>query len=734
MASYLLRSLSRSFASGEVTQELFGHIDLAKYQTGLAACRNFITLPHGPAVNRPGFMMVHETKNSAVASRLIPFSYSNTQTFAIEMGAGYFRFHTQGAVLLAGTPSAYAGGTAYAIGDMCLYSGRNYYCIAASTGNLPTNTTYWYAMPTTGEYEIPNPYAASDLFDIHYVQSADVLTLVHPSYPVRELRRYGATNWQLYAPTFKAPDCVLTGVSASATGTGSISYQYCVTTVANTGLEESVASAVTTAITNNLATAGNKNTITWTDPSTAGTNIRYNIYKKANGLYGYIGQASGTSFEDNNITADVTYTPPINEPNFNDATGNYPSAVSYYEQRRCFGGTTNKPQNVWMTRSATESNMSYTIPSVADNRIAFRIAAREASKVQHLIPVANLIALTPSCEWKITSADSSALSPSNISVKPQSYNGANNVTPVVVGNSVIYGAAFGGHVREMSYSWQANGYQSGDLCLLAPHLFDYYQTTDMTYQKSPYPILWTVSTSGNLLGMTYVPEQQVAGWHRHDTTNGTFESVCCITESNQSYLYAIIKRTFNGVTKRFVERMESRYFDTVADTFFVDCGAKYNGAPVTTISGLTWLEGQTVSILADGAVIPQQVVTGGAITLPYAASKVTVGLPITADLQTLPLAVQIDGAFGQGRMMNVNAVYMRLVRSSGVLAGPDFNTLTAYKQRTTEPYGTPPNPVSGEIKIPISASWDNNGQVCVRQSDPLPLDISSMTIEVAPGG
>jgi hypothetical protein len=375
-----IRTLARSFAGGEITPELYGRLDLAKFQTGLATCRNFIVLPHGPAQNRPGFEFIRATKNSAAVSRLIPFSYNNDQTFAIEIGAGYFRWHTNGATLLAGSPAAYNGATAYAIGDLCSSGGVSYYCIAATTGNAPPNASYWYALPATGEYEIPNPYAAADLMDIHFVQSADVLTLVHPSYAPRELRRYGATNWRLATITFGAPTNVPTSVTAVATvGTGTDEFQYVVTTINTDNLEESVASTASTVITNDLSTAGNYNTITWTAPAT-GTPIRYNVYKLSNGLYGYIGQAGGTSFKDDNILADISQTPPINESVFAGA-GEYPGAVSYYEQRRWLAGSSNKPQNMWSTRSGTESNMSYSIPVRSDDRIAFRIAAREARPI-----------------------------------------------------------------------------------------------------------------------------------------------------------------------------------------------------------------------------------------------------------------------------------------------------------------------------------------------------------------
>lgn len=735
-----IRLLQRAFSAGELTPELFGRIDLSKRQEGLATCRNFITLPHGPAVNRPGTEFVKEVKNSANVTRIIPFSYNNTQTFVVELGAGYFRWHTNAAALSYTTPAAYNGATAYAIGDMCSNGGVNYYCKAATTGNAPPNTTYWYAMPTNPNiYEIPNNYAAADLFDIHFVQSADVLTLVHPNYPPTELRRYGATNWQTSTPAFTPPANPLTGVSVSNNGAGTTptTYTYCVTAVQTTNLQESVASS-TTSIGNDLTVSGRKNTVSWTDPSTAGTNVRYYVYKLINGLYGYIGQSAGTTFDDNNITPDVTKTPPIADSSAAFASSNnYPGAVSYYQQRRIFGGTLNAPQNLWATRSGTESNMSYNIPVQSDNRIAVRIAAREASAIRHIVPAGQLLLLTATCEWRCTAAaNGDVLTPSSINIAPQSYVGASNVAPVVINNLVLYAAARGGHIRELAYSWQAASYVSNDISLMAPHLFDYNTIVDMCYSRGPIPTLWAVSSTGQLLGMTYVPEQQVSAWHRHDTgASGVFESCCVITENNEDMLYVIVRRTINGASKRYIERMHSRYFGTVADAFFVDCGLTYTGTATNSVSGLTWLEGQTVNILADGAVCPPQVVTSGSVSLPtgITATKITVGLPIVAQLQTLPVAAQIDGGYGQGRQKNVNKIWLRVYRSSGIFAGPDFNTLTPFKQRTTESYGSPPNMVSDEVEIVLSPSWGASGQVCVQQTDPLPLDLASMTLEVAMG-
>lgn len=681
-----VKTLQRSFAGGEVAPTFFGRIDDVKYQSGAAKMRNFIAAPHGPAENRPGFAFVRAVKDSTKRTRLIPFTFSTTQTFAIELGAGYFRFHTNGATVM--------------------------------NGGSP--------------YEISNPYAEADLFDIHYVQSADVLTLVHPNYAPMELRRLGATDWQLVTISFGAQIAAPTGVSVAATwptaGAG-YTYSYCVTALASDYVSESVSSAGVN-VSNNLLQTGAYNTISWAAVTGA---VRYNVYKQSGGLYGYIGQTSGTSLVDDNITANVSKTPPIYDTPF-AATGDYPGTVSYFEQRRCFAGTINKPQNIWMTKSGTESSMVYSLPTRDDDRISFKVAAREANVIRHIVPLNNLILLTSSAEWRVTSNNSDALTPSSISVRPQSYVGANNVSPLVVNNNLLYAAARGGHVRELAYNWQAGGYITGDLSLRSPHLFDGLDIVDSAYQKSPYPICWFVSSNGKLLGLTYVPEQSVGAWHQHDT-DGVFESITVVSEGGDDALYAVIRRTINGASVCYVERMASRLFATQSDAFFVDAGVSYSGAPISSItSGISHLEGKTVSILADGAVMPQQVVTGGTVTLDVSASKIQIGLPYQSDLQTLPAVMQIDGAFGQGRYKNVNKVWLRVYRSSGIFVGPTDTRLTEAKQRTTEPWGSPPALKSEEIPIVITPSWDDAGQVYIRQSDPLPLTIVSMTLEVALGG
>lgn len=694
-----IRSIVNRFSGGEISRELFGRFDLDKVQSGVDTCRNFIVMPHGVVSNRPGFQYVNEVKLSANKTRLIQFSFSNTQQFAIELGAGYFRFHTLGATLMnAGFP-----------------------------------------------YEVTNSYAQNDLFNIHYVQSGDVITMVHPSYPPMELKRLSNLNWTFTQISFASQTVAPTGISAVATyptaGTNK-NFTYVVTALNSLGYEESTPSSASSTIVNDLTITGNYNTVTWSAVTGA---VRYNVYKYANGNYGYIGQTAALTFTDDNIIADMTRTTPLSDTVFASAN-NYPAAVGYYEQRRFFAGTNNQPMNIWATQSASDYNMSYSIPSQASDALRFKIAAQRSNAIKHLIPTTDMLVMTASTEWRVFSAQGSALDATTLTIKAQAQNGCTNVAPVTVNNYVLYAQAQGGHVREMAYQWQNGGYVSNDMCLLAPHLFDFNTIVDMTFSRAPTPILWVVNDGGALLGLTYVPEQQVSAWHKHDTSNGAFESCVTITENNADVLYVIVNRTINGSTKRYVECMHSRKFTQYdqQNAFFVDCGLTYNGSPTTTISGLGYLEGQTVSILGDSNVLQQQVVTGGLISFSAPVSVAQVGLPITADLITAPVYTQQDATLGQSRVKSINKTWIRVYNSSKFSAGSyeanGLLDLTPVRYFSTSalqnynPLAYAPPLWTDEVSLFVKPNFNQSGQLMIRQSDPLPLTIVDITNEVALGG
>lgn len=888
-----IRQYQRAFNGGEVSPSMFARIDDGKYQTGMALCKNFLIEPQGPIVMRPGFKYVNHTKHAGKKARLIPFNFSISQTMVLELGDRYVRFHTQGQTVL----------------------GNN-------------------GQP----YEIETPYIEADLFDIHYVQSADVMTLVHPNYPPKELRRYGATDWRLVDIKFGSSLTAPTGLSVSQTINNNVTnpkdYKrtYAVTALLADGTEESVRSSPVT-IDCNPYGDGSYNTITWNAVKGAGL---YRVYRDQGGIWAYVGQTDTTKIIDENISPDASITPPIYDDAFKqakgitsvtvnnggsgyvydrrgidttnvalksggtqlsggdwtvtsvnryaeiwcrvydeagtgagavvtpvvkqtmgrdsisfgdgnskeydvckteitgfavtspgsgyssprielsysyahwectasdcwtdtgsskavfsigvepsslsisvsdstgrgaelvpvvkdgrieavnvrsggqgytspkvvitsttgsgasatasvDSVGDNPGAVSYFEQRRWFGGTYTRPNNLWATRPGTESDMSYSLPSQDDDRIAVRVAAREANRILHIVPLAQLMLMTGAAEWRVSPLNSDAITPESMSVRPQSYVGASNVQPLVIGSNMIYGAGRGGHLRELGYNYEAGGYISGDVCLRAPHLFDNLKIVDLAYSKAPSPIVWAVSSSGKMIAMTYVPEQQVGGFSTVETA-GSIESVCVVAEGDEDICYVEVLRTIGGKPVRFVERMSERQYSELKECIFVDCAGTYRGEARTEIAGLSWLEGETVNILADGAVEPPQVVKDGKITLTYPAEVVHVGLPFTADMKTLPVAMALqDGSYGSGHKKNVREVFFRVVNSSGTQAGPSFDKLAEYPARSTEFAGSAPDPITDEVGFQIQPQWSQGGQVCVRQKYPLPLRIVSMT-------
>ena len=904
-----VKVFQRSFNGGEVAPSMFARIDDGKYQTGLAKCTNFLIEPQGPITMRPGFAYVNKTKQQDKPPKLIPFTFSIDQTIVLEFGDKYIRFHTQGQTLLGDD------------GD---------------------------------PYEVVTPYSIDDVFDIHYVQSGDVLTLVHPQYAPRELRRYGATDWRLVEINFSSSLSAPTGlnvVSHGSSGGGTYTREYAVTALLADGSQESARSE-SFEIDCQPYGDGAYNDISWNAVEGAGL---YRVYRNEGGVWAYIGQTDTLSIKDENIDPDASITPPIydyvfinaggissvevltqgegyygdrgisyipdtifvdhnpydhgmpvtpvhgdvwintsngqlirnagnlslfpeyympvefcggfwpddvnhykvydlegngsgavvrarfhqngkplylmsldsieilspgsgyqkprlyfwyhgtdssgtrdsvaaycdlgikgaaetvtlevedetgsgavlqpvisdgkiiavnvisggsgytnptikvNSPSGGGATfkvtvsetGDYPGAVSYFEQRRWFAGTYTKPSNMWATKSGTESDMSFSLPSQDDDRIAVRVAARDANRIQHIVPLAQLMMLTASAEWRVSPLNSDAITPSSMSVRPQSYIGANNVQPLVISNSMIYAASRGGHLQECGYLYESGGYVSNDICLRSSHLFDNDQIVDLAYAKAPWPIIWSINDKGDLIAMTYVPEQQVGAFSTIQTDNGLFRSCCVVAEGEEDILYCVVERIITGKKHIYIERMNQRQYTTLDRSVFLDSSGTYVGEAKTEITGLDWLEGMKVGIVADGSVEESQFVKNGKVTLSMPASYVHVGIPYTADAQTLPVAVALqDGSYGSGHQKNVRSMSFRVVNSSGIQAGPDFNHLTEYPARSTESAGSPPNPITDEIDLPISGRWNRSGQVCIRQAYPLPMKIVSVTTTV----
>ena len=425
-------------------------------------------------------------------------------------------------------------------------------------------------------------------------------------------------------------------------------------------------------------------------------------------------------------------------PVLTDDAGSFPQCSTYYQQRQAFAGTTGQPQTIWFSNVGAFNNMAVSQPTRDSDSITRALTGRQVNEIRHLVPAgSSLLIMTSGAEWRCWPGPSAAaLTPSSCSTVPQTAYGASHVPPVETGNALLFVQERGSRVRELRFDVLQEQFQAADLSVLASHLFDdtdaRHAIEEWAFAEEPFRIVWAVRDDGTLLGFTYMREHEVYAWHVH-ATEGTVESVASIAENGTDALYLIVRRTVDGGTRRYLERLVERRFATMADAWFVDCGLSYDGAPVTTVSGLDHLEGCTVAVLGDGSVMAPRAVSGGAIALDAPCSKVIVGLPYEAELETLNLELPQLGTV-QGRMKKIGRVTVRVKDSRGLEIGLAGGPAQEVKQRGPEPLGTVLQPFTGDWAVTVPGEWNRDARLVVRQRRPLPCTVLDLIAEVVPGG
>lgn len=622
-----------SFSRGEIAPALYARVDLSQYQTGLRACRNFIVMRHGGLANRSGTKFVSEVKDSTKKVKLVPFVFNLDQTYVLELGNLYMRVHRNGAQVLEATKAITgatqaspcvltvtshgytAGQEVYvaSVGGMTQLNGRNFKVANVTTHTFSlqymdgatVDATAFGSYTSDGTsarvYEIVTPYTEAHLPELQYIQSADVVTLSHPNYEPRELTRTGHTAWVIATITTGTSVSTPTGLASSAPGT---TYYYQVTAVDAVTGEESMPTAA-------VGSTTQTSTLTWAAHGSAGY---YNVYRGLNEAYGWIGIAglSATpSFTDVSYTPDAHDTPPVARTPFT-GVGNYPSTAAYYQQRLLFANTDNNPEAVYASKSTLYKNYMVSTPIQDDDAVTFSLVGRQINEIRHLLDIGKLIVFTTSGEWSIEGGPSGILAPGDINPKQYTYNGSGFLPPLVVGGNALYVQARGSVVRDLAYDFQSDGYKGNELSIFSAHLFDNYTLVDWAYQQIPHSIVWCVRSDGTLLGLTYVREHQVFGWHRHDFTavgvaTGFVENVCVVPEGTEDVLYLTIKRTINGKTVRYLERMATRQIKDIKDSVFMDCSLSYDGRntntahTMTLTNGVNWTYDETITLTSSAA-------------------------------------------------------------------------------------------------------------------------------------
>ena len=549
-------------------------------------------------------------------------------------------------------------------------------------------------------YEISTPYLTAELFDIKFAQSADVMYLVHPNHETMKLSRTGHTSWSLDEVEFTDGPYLAINTTSTTMTPG-----------ATTGT--------------GITLAASANTFASTD-----------VGRLINFTNGY---AKIVSFVDaQNVTIDIkddfdntTATADWKLGAFSDTTG-HPSCVSFYEQRLVFAGTTSEPQTVFFSKAGDYENM--TSGTNADDAMVYTIAANQVNVIRYLKAQRTLVIGTTAAEYTVSADGTDAsITPTNITIKKQSSYGSANVDAVTAGNAILFLQKAKRKIRELAYNFDSDSYVAPDLCILNDAVTES-GIVQMEWQQEPDNILWCVREDGQLAALTYQRSEAVVSWHRHilggafGSGNAVVESIASISgDLNEDELWVIVKRTVNGATVRYVECFSDFDFDETAatDFKFLDSHLSYSGSATSSLSGLDHLEGQTVSILADGSVHANKVVSSGAISLDRSVTKACVGLSYDSVLQTMRIEGGAAEGTSQGKIKRISKVVLRLFETVGVKVGPSLTNLETIPFRTTSSNLSAPvdTLIEGDKEIEFDDDYNSDGHIFIKQDQPLPASI-----------
>lgn len=724
-----------SFAAGELAPMVWGRTDLTLRHVGLRLLQNFFVSHQGAAVSRPGTTYIAPSRDAVAVGkvRLIPFTYSDSQSYVLEFTATGIRFFSNGAQL-------------------------------ESSPGVPL--------------EVGTTYTSDELPQLKYVQSGDVLTLTHPNHVPRELKRLGHTSWTLTdvdftRPTFPVPaTCMVLKTplpTADATHPAR-EWVWLVTELSTNAKGEVHESAPYKIIRDDTGALLPASVPVYPDkpvtiqlyPSGAGiTGIRHRIYRGQGDTFGWIGDREGgdpLEFTDVGDEPDYLSPPPRGRNPFgiyNYATlpptissTEKPAVVGYFEDRRGFANTATRPGTLFLSATADYANFDEHFIQTDDDAIERELAARKREEIRGWLALDRLILFTNSSVWSFGGAGGAPVTPAGLPVAKRHIDvGSSWLDPLVLGSSALYVTAGGDGARDLFFDLQRNTFLGGDVSFIAQHLFENYSITDWCYAKRPWGLVWAVRSDGQLLSLTYDRDAGVHAWARHDTgrVDGSdkVEAVCSVPEADGDAVYVSVLRYTPNVSppgRRYIERLAKRTKTVNAVTFAhlpaeditLDSCVTYRGGPkVTVVTGLSHLDGRQVKAVVDGVPCGPFTVTGGQITIDIdgGGTLIHVGLPYTPQMELLDLASE------RTRYKNVTAVDFEVEASRGLeVAEAIDKKFSAWKQRTVGAGYGALTPVTDMVRVNVASSWNKSGRAALRQSEPLFVTVFGITREVEVGG
>jgi len=535
-----------NFTAGELTPKLAGQTDFKKYNNGVETLENMTVFPQGGATRRSGTRFVCEVKDSSKAVRLIPFEFNITQSYILEFGNLYIRFFKDNGQITeanktitgitAANPAVVTSSShGYSNGDHVWISGvvgmtelnSRRFTVANKTTNTfelsGVNSSGYTAYSSGGVankvYEIATTYTDSQIFDLQFTQSADIMYLVHPSHEPAKLSRTDHTSWTLDDVDFQSGPFLDTNTT-------------------------------TTTLTTSNQTVGTGRTLTASTSTFASTDVG-RLVKLQDGWGKITGYTSATV-----VTWTVSKDTGGTSAQTSWALGawsnttSFPQTVSFYEQRLVFAGSTDYPQTIWASQSGEYENFDVDDASASDAFI-YTIAANRVNLIRWLSPARDLVVGTAGGEFRVGRPTGEPLKPDNVTITQQTTYGGHTTEPIQIGNAVMFVQRQKKKVREFAYRFEDDAYVAPDMTLLAEHITGD-GIVDVAYAQEPESVYWAVRSDGVLLGMTYQRDEDVIAWHRHIL--GGKDAQCTITVTDYANIIVGSKLTLtksDGTTATF---------------------------------------------------------------------------------------------------------------------------------------------------------------------------------------
>lgn len=710
---------------GELAPAMLGRPDTDAYRSGVQTCRNWLPVVQGGVTRRPGTRDLGPAKLGIGGAMILPFIFSSTTAYMLELGILYLRIWTPEGQLI-------------------------------EQDDTPLELeTPWDGGHLTSEDDGPGLDSA---------QSGDVMWLVHEDVPPQLLKRNAPANWTLepFEPTagpfadVNADDSLTitaSGTSGTITLTASSDLFFSELIGRPMRLRSADPAAVVPWEPDRAVNAGMLRRVdsrVYEALNTETTRSVTPVHEEGEGsdgkvtwLYRHAGRgivkitevASPTSATaevvGDELPDDLTSeaTPYWELPAWNDRDG-WPSAVTFFRERLVFA----RGRDLHFSRAGDFWDFSdHTAgDTLADDAITLTIASDRVEVVRWLLPMGQRLVIgTPGGELvcqELTSSD--PFGPGNVGITPSSDYGVRDVPPVRYGTRAAFMQGRGRKVRELAYSFDTDALEAADLTILAAHITAP-SIVQLAWQDEPDSVLWALRSDGVLLSCTREIEHQVTGWARHPMAR-VVEAIAVLPHGGEDRLWLMVNDALYGGDEpdRRVLLMDPRHEPGGEPRAHLDLYVESLVDATGRVDGLDHLEGLEAGIAAAEADSTLEAhrpltVSGGAVTLDHTDyARARIGLRYLSVLETMPLDAGFAFGTGQTRPGRVHALAARVLDTSAALrAGEPGETRPFVKYQLGHLR-------SGDHRIASPSGFATRMVVRLEDEGPLPATVVALVPEL----